>query len=149
MSVSSWYTSVSKRSMVGMNSIATAGLDRSTEHSSISSAVEAWRDGTASPAASLCVLAHDELKPSPPAAMESASIRFMACSSSGVASCPTERSPITTRRRALWPTRNPALGMSVPSMESRYSPKLRQSHGTPSCSEASGMPSTRASIRIR
>ena len=41
MSASSWYTSVSKRSMVGMNSSATAGLDRSTEHSSISSAVEA------------------------------------------------------------------------------------------------------------
>ena len=58
-------------------------------------------------------------------------------------------SPITTRRIAEWPTRKPALTASVPSRRSRYSPNVRQSHGTPACSDSRGMPSTRASMRMR
>ena len=44
---------------------------------------------------------------------------------------------------------SPRSRRAVPSRRSRYSPKLRQSHGTPASSVSSGMPSTRASMRIR
>ena len=43
----------------------------------------------------------------------------------------------------------PALGMSVPSRRSKYSADVRQFHGTPCCRLSSGMPSTRASMRMR
>ena len=85
----------------------------------------------------------------PPAASPSRRRRFMPSSSSGVLSRSVDASPITTRRSAECPTRNPALGMSVPSRRSRYSAVERQSHGTPCCKDSSGMPSTRASIRMR
>ena len=43
----------------------------------------------------------------------------------------------------------PALMASVPSNCSRYSPKERQFQGTPCCRLSSGIPSTRASMRMR
>ena len=86
-----------------------------------------------SPSASLCVRAHDDEKPS--AAGGEARRRAAApsrASSSGVAvAAGSRRSPMTTRRIVEWPTRKPAFGASVPSMRSRYSPNVVQSHGTP------------------
>ena len=68
-----------------------------------------------------------------PRAPTGAAARPSRASSSGVASWPTARSPITTRRSAEWPTRKPAFTASLPSSRPRYSPKLRQSQGTPVC----------------
>ena len=73
----------------------------------------------------------------------------MASSSSPVQARRTLSSPITTRRSAEWPTLNPALTATLPSMASKYSAVVCQLHGTPACSVSSGMPSTRASILIR
>ena len=73
----------------------------------------------------------------------------MAATSSSVASRSVAASPSTTRRSAEWPTLKPALIPSSGSTASRYSAVVRQSHGTPSRSDSSGMPSTRESIRIR
>ena len=92
---------------------------------------------------------HVEEKPSAPAFRPARSRATIASISSWVASRLLASSCITTRRSALWPTENPAFGMSVPSRASRYSAVLVQFHGTPFCSDSSGMPSTRASIRMR
>ena len=43
----------------------------------------------------------------------------------------------------------PALMPSRPSISSKYSAVVFQFHGTPSRSDSSGMPSTRASMRMR
>ena len=100
----------------------------------MSSSSVAYRDGTMSPSASLCVRAHDDEKPRPPAARLSSSSCSIAARSSGVAAPCVARSPMTTRRIVEWPTRKPAFGASVPSIRSRYSPKVFQSHGTPAAS---------------
>jgi hypothetical protein len=50
---------------------------------------------------------------------------------------------------AEWPTMKPALIPRLPSMEARYCSVEVQDHGTPSRSASRGMPSTRASIRMR
>ena len=73
----------------------------------------------------------------------------MAATSSLVASRSFAASPMTSRRIAEWPTMNPVLIASVPSIRSRYSAVVDQSHGTPWRSDSSGIPSTRASIGIR
>ncbi len=44
---------------------------------------------------------------------------------------------------------NPALIPSRPSISSKYSAVVFQFHGTPVRSDSSGMPSTRASMRMR
>ena len=51
--------------------------------------------------------------PIAPCASDCASSAFMRSSSAGVAFSPTARSPITTRRIALWPAMKPALTPSV------------------------------------
>ena len=101
------------------------------------------------PIGSLWVRDHDDEKPSAPASRPSRNSPFIASSSSSVQVRRTLSSPITTRRRAEWPTLNPALTATLPSMASKYSAVVCQLHGTPCCNASSGMPSTRASIRIR
>ena len=101
------------------------------------------------PSPSLWVTESVDEKPRPPSRIDRSSSWHMASSSAWLASDPTARSPITTRRRAECPTRKPAFTASRPSSRSRYSPKERQSQGTPSRRLSSGMPSTRASMRIR
>ncbi len=120
-----------------------------TPASANSSSSVAWREGTGLPSASLCVGDTVLEKPSPPAAIDSRSSSCIAAISAPVAWLPTARAPITWRRNAECPTMKPALIASLPSSASRYSPKLRQFHGTPSRRLSSGMPSTRASMRIR
>ena len=93
--------------------------------------------------------AHDDEKPSAPASSPARSSSCIASSSSGFDSRAVASSPITTRRMAEWPTMKPALIPSRPSISSKYSAVDVQFHGTPSRSDSSGMPSTRASIRIR
>ena len=109
----------------------------------------AKRDGTMWPSASLCVRAHDDEKPIAPASSPARSSACIASSSSGFASRAVASSPITTRRIAEWPTMKPALIPSRPSISPKYSAVDFQFHGTPSRSDSSGMPSTRASMRIR
>ena len=133
----------------GMNSTEVPSKSASTEHSSTSSSRSAQRLGTMLPIGSLWVRDHDDEKPSAPASKPARSSAFMASSSSPVLARRTLSSPITTRRRAEWPTLNPALTATFPSMASKYSAVVRQLQGTPCCSASRGMPSTRASIRIR
>ena len=110
------------RPTAGMNSREVPSKSRHTRASSTISSSLAWREGTGLPPASLWVVAQLELKPRPPASMDSASRAFMAASSSGVAWLPIERSPIARRRMALWPTMKPALTARVPSSWSSHSP---------------------------
>ena len=63
-----------------------------------------------SPAASLCVRAQLDEKPSPPAARLASSSARIASRSAAVASPFVARSPITTRRIVEWPTRKPGVG---------------------------------------
>ena len=48
------------------------------------------------------------------------------------------RRPSPARRMVEWPTRNPALTPSLPSIRSSHSPNVRQSHAGPACSASSG-----------
>ena len=73
----------------------------------------------------------------------------IAASSSSLHLRSVAASPITARLSAEWPTMKAVLIASPPSSRSRYSAVVRQSHGTPCSSASRGMPSTRASIRMR
>ncbi len=134
---------------IGMNSSDVPSNSETVEQRSTSSSRDANRDGTMWPSASLCVRAHDDEKPIAPASRPARSRARIASSSSGFDSRVVDSSPITTRRMAEWPTMNPALMPSRPSISSKYSAVVVQFHGTPVRSDSSGMPSTRASMRIR
>ena len=62
----------------------------------------------------------------------------MAAISSSVATSSPRAAPITLRRSAQCPTRNPALTPRRPSSASRYSPKVDQVHGTPCLERGQG-----------
>ena len=62
---------------------------------------------------------------------------------------PTASSPMTTRRRAEWPTRNPAFTPTRPSSRPSHSPKERPAPVEACSSAARGMPSTLAIMRAR
>ena len=101
----------------------------------------AQRDGTGLPSASWWVCEIVVEKPSAPSSSDLASSAFITATSSGVASSPTARDPITMRRIAEWPQKKPALRPILPSISARYSPKLDQlPHGTACFSVSSGMP---------
>ena len=111
----------------------------------------AWRDGTGSPLASLWLMAHDDGE-AEAAGFEALAQQALHLGQVGRRRPPHRRparpSPAGAARE--WPTMNPALTASVPSRRSSHSPKLcHVPHGTPCCSDVSGMPSTRASMRIR
>ena len=55
---------------------------------------------------------------------------------------------MTSRRSVEWPTRKPALTAMRPSRRPSQSPNEPQSQGRPACSAGSGMPSTRAIMRL-
>ncbi len=133
----------------GMNSSAVPSNSPQTADSASSSERSAARDGTGAPAASKCAGPHDDVNPSAPARRPSRSSAVMAAISSDRAVRSVASSPITTRRRAEWPTEKPAFTPRVPSSRSRYSAVERQSPGTPACSASRGMPSTTASMRTR
>ncbi len=134
---------------IGMNSREVPSYCNSVAQRSTSSSRDANRDGTMCPSASLCVRAHDDEKPSAPASSPARRSACIAASSSGLASRAVASSPITTRRIAECPTMNPALMPRRPSISSKYSAVVVQFHGTPSRNDSSGMPSTRASMRMR
>ena len=71
------------------------------------------------PSASLCVRAHDDENPSPPASRPSRRSRSIPVTSSSVAARALASRPITTRRMAEWPTMKAALMPSRPSMAAR------------------------------
>ena len=71
----------------------------------------------------------------------------MAAISASVATSSARAAPMTLRRSAQWPTKNPALTPRLPSRAPRYSPKVDQVHGTPRSSAVRGMPSTLAIMR--
>ena len=91
-----------------------------TSHSAKTSSCVANRLGTGSPSPSLCVLDRLVEKPRPPASNERCSSALMASSSAGVDARPVDSGPITYRRSAQWPTRNPAFTAMRPSSASRY-----------------------------
>ena len=107
----------------------------------------AARDGTGWPSPSLCVCTCEVEKPSAPSARAACRAASMASRSSAVATPPTARSPITSRRSVECPTRKPALTAMRPSRWPSHSPKEVQSHGSPARRAARGMPSTLAIIR--
>ena len=83
---------------------------RTAAHSASTSSSVAQRDGTGWPSPSECV--NDERGREAEAAgldATRAAARSSASSCSGVASLPTASAPITLRRSAQWPTRNPAF----------------------------------------
>ena len=80
-----------------------------SRHSSSTSSGLAQRLGTGWPSQSLWVKLRPVESPRPPAASDSPSRARMAAVSSGSASLPTARSPMTARRRAQWPTMKPTL----------------------------------------
>ena len=134
----------------GMNSSWVPGNSLTTPQSAISSSWLAHRDGTALPRWSLWLGDQVLLNPIAPAARPARSKVFICSSSASVAWRAVASSCITTRRRAEWPTRKPAFGISRPSSRSRYSAvDVHSPHGMPCCRLSSGMPSTRASMRIR
>ncbi len=108
----------------------------------------AARDGTGWPSPSLCVCTCEVEKPRAPSSSAACSAASMASMSASVAVPPTARSPMTSRRSVECPTRKPALTAMRPSRRPSQSPNEPQSHGRPSCNAASGMPSTRAIIRL-
>ncbi len=71
----------------------------------------------------------------------------MAAISSSVATSSPRAAPITLRRSAQCPTKNPAFTPRLPSSASRYSANVDQVHGTPFSRAARGMPSTLAIMR--
>ena len=107
----------------------------------------AARDGTGWPSPSLCVCTWDVENPSAPSPKAACNAATMASTSEAVASVPTARSPMTSRRSVEWPTRKPALTAIRPSRWASHSPNDPQSQGSPACSAARGIPSTRAIIR--
>ena len=119
ISVISDFSSSCQRPVPGMNSRVVPGRSRMARASARSSSRLAWREGTGSPFASLWVAAMEDEKPMPPSCTDWRSRATMRSSSSALASWPTARSPITTRRSAEWPTRKPAFTASRPSSRSR------------------------------
>ena len=120
-----------------------------TEHSATTSSLLAKREATGAPSPSLWVYDSEVEKPKPPARMPSANTARIASSWPGSASLPVASAPMTARRMAQWPTRNPAFTPRVPSNRSRYSPKVRHDQSRPDSRAASGMPSTLAIMRWR
>ena len=106
----------------------------------------AYREVMGRPSPSEWVRDCEDEKPSPPASNDSAKSARMAAISSSVATSSPRGAPMTLRRSAQWPTRNPALTPRRPSRASRYSAKLDQFQGTPFSRAARGMPSTLAII---
>ncbi len=119
-----------------------------TAHSASSSERDAAREGTGMPSPSLWVGACDVENPSAPSSRERANTEAMACTCSSLAAVPTASSPITERRTAEWPTRNPAFTATDPSRRPSHSPKELHDQSRHS-KAARGMPSTRAIIRAR
>ena len=109
---------------------------------------EAAREGTGRPLPSWWVLDVEVENPSPPAVSPARSSSTMASTSAAVANS-EDRSPITVRRMAEWPTRNPVLAASGRSVRSRYSAVVPQFQSKPVASDSAGMPSTRASMASR
>ena len=130
------------------NSSVVPGCSETTAASWSSSSSLAQRDATGLPSPSEWVRARVVENPSPPDRMPSARSWHISSISSWVASRSTAAEPITRRRSAQCPTRNPALMPSRPSSRSRYSGKEVQSQSMPFSSAASGMPSTLAIIRL-
>ena len=130
-----------------MYSSVVPGWSRTTSQKASISRRSALRDEMGLPSPSEWVRDCDEEKPSPPASMDSASSALMAATSSSVATSAPRSAPMTHRRRAQWPTRNPALTPRFPSSLPRYSPKVVQSQSMPSSRATRGMPSTLAIIR--
>ncbi len=108
----------------------------------------AAREGTGWPSPSLCVCTWEVEKPSAPSSSAVCSAATIEAMSSSEATPPAARSPITSRRSVEWPTRKPALTAMRPSKRPSHSPKELQSQDSPARSAASGMPSTRAIIRL-
>ena len=133
----------------GMNSSVVPSWRPTSSHSATSSSADANRDGTAPPSKSLCVAAHDDENPRPPSAIDVPRRSRIDSTSSAVASRSDAASPITTRRIAECPTRNPVFGTRRPSRRSRYEPNEVQSQSHAAFRVAMGMPSTRASMCIR
>ncbi len=121
-----------------------------SRHSSSTSSHAAQRLGTGRPSPSLWVNERPVENPRPPAAIDSPSRRRISATCSAPASPPTASSFITVLRSAQCPTKKPTLtAVPEPSTRSRYSPKLRQSQGTPSSSASRAMPSTFTIICLR
>ena len=121
---------------------------RTAAHSASTSSRDAHRDATGSPSPSECV--NDERRREARARRRRsprAAARPSPRAARGSPRCRSPSAPITLRRSAQCPTRNPALTPMSPSSRSRYSAKVDQFHGTPCSSAASGMPSTLAIIR--
>ncbi len=114
---------------------------------SISSRLAA-REGTGWLSPSLCVCTCEVEKPRAPSSSAACNAATMAAMSSGLAAPPTARSPMTRRRSVEWPTRNPAFTAMRPSKRPSHSPNEVQSQGSPAWSAASGIPSTRAIMRL-
>ena len=111
------------------------------------SSLAAAREGTGWPSPSLCVWTWEVENPSAPSSSAACNAASMPATSPASAAPPTARSPMTRRRNVECPTRNPAFTAMRPSSRPSQSPKEPQSQGTPACSAASGMPSTRAIMR--
>ena len=124
------------------------GTPRMAPASATSSSAEALREGTGSPSASLWVGAVEVENPIAPASHASVTSCAIVAIWSSVAGS-WQASPSTARRTAEWPTRNPALTPTAPSNRPNHSPKLVQSQDSPASSASSGIPSTRAIIRMR
>ncbi len=107
-----------------------------------SSAGLACREATGAPEPSEWVDDWVVDRPQAPASMASWKRSSICCICSGVGWPPTASSPMTWRRRAQWPTMNPALTAIRPSSASRYSPKVDQVQSTPSSRALRAMPST-------
>ena len=90
-----------------------------TEHSATTSSLLAKREATGAPSPSLWVYDKEVEKPRPPTAMASARRDFIASSWPGSASLPVASAPMTARRMAQWPTRNPAFTPRLPSKRAR------------------------------
>ena len=98
-----------------MNSSEVPSKPPHTRASSTISSSEAWREGTGSPLGSLWVVAQLE-REAEPAGVDALGQQPLhrLRARRGVAWWPIDRSPITRRRMALWPTMNPAFTDSVP-----------------------------------
>ena len=125
------------------------GWARTPAASASSSSRDALRDGTGWPAPSLWVFDCDVDNPRAPSASASPSSVTIFSICSAVAAPPTASSPIAASRIAVCPTRNPALTAIRPSSRESQSPKDDHCQSSPARSASSGMPSTRASIRVR
>ena len=125
------------------------GWARTRPASASSSRRDALRDGTGWPEPSLWVFDCDVDSPSAPSASARPSSATILSICSSVASPPTASSPIAASLSAECPTRKPALTAMRPSSRASQSPNDSHFQSSPALSASSGMPSTRASIRVR